>query len=183
MIAAQLAKAAHARRHAAKPLQHVEIVQALIQQHAAAFALPGRAPTAAGVIGFGAIPIGDDPTQPHDVAEFAALDQLLDFQITRLGTQLEHAGENQLLVFLMRRNQSLRIGFVRGNRLFDHDMQPALQRRDAQAGVLIMRRGNQHGIHFAGMNQLLAVVINFQRLVLFQLVPARCCKRRRVRSG
>ena len=92
----ELAEAAHARGHAAEPLQRVEIVQALVEQHAAALALPGRAPAAARVIGLGAKPIGDDPVDAHDLAQFAALNQLLDLQIARLGAHLEHAGEDDL---------------------------------------------------------------------------------------
>src|SRR5438034_306726 len=50
MEAAELAKAAHPRRHSAEPDEQVDIVRALVEQDAAAFAAPGRAPAATGVV-------------------------------------------------------------------------------------------------------------------------------------
>jgi hypothetical protein len=75
----QLAKAADALGHAHEPLQGIEIVQTLIQQHAAAFALPGRAPAAARVIRFRPIPVGVDPIDANDVTEVAVLNQFWIF--------------------------------------------------------------------------------------------------------
>src|SRR5690606_3139448 len=54
------------RRHPAghparRPLQQVQVVWTLVDQHAAALALPGGTPAARGVIAPGAEPVGDDP--------------------------------------------------------------------------------------------------------------------------
>src|SRR4051812_39069175 len=65
---AELAESAHAGRHSAEPDEQVDIVRALIEETPASLALPGGAPAAAGVVGFSAEPIGDDPT---DACEFA----------------------------------------------------------------------------------------------------------------
>src|SRR5688572_7457485 len=62
MKPAQLAKAPDPRRTSAQPLQHIQVVRALIEQNAAALPFPGRPPAPAAVVGLGAIPIGDDPT-------------------------------------------------------------------------------------------------------------------------
>ena len=43
------------------------------------------------------------------------------------------------------------------------------QRGDTQGRVLVMRRGNNHGVHQPGANQLLAISKDFERLVLLQL--------------
>src|SRR5204863_7122287 len=75
--APQLAEAAHAFGHADEPLHRVEIVQALVEQHAAAFALPRRPPAAARVIRLGAIPVTVDPVHAHNFAEVALSNQLL----------------------------------------------------------------------------------------------------------
>ena len=64
------------RRHAGQPLQQVEVVRALVEQHAAALALPGGAPAAGGVVGLGAEPVGDDPVDAADLAQLAVVDQL-----------------------------------------------------------------------------------------------------------
>ena len=50
----------------------------LVQQHAAALALPGRAPAAAGVIRLRAEPVGHNPTHAHNLAQVARLEQLLN---------------------------------------------------------------------------------------------------------
>ena len=60
------------------------------------------------------------------------------------------------------------VGFVRGNRLLDHRMHAGFERRDAQRGVLKMRRGDDDRIHLAGLDELLAVAENFQRLVFVE---------------
>jgi len=72
--AAQLATAADARRPTEQPLQGVEVVEAWIEQNAAAPTLPGRPPRAAGEIRFSAKPIGGHPIYPDDFTE-AAVDR------------------------------------------------------------------------------------------------------------
>ena len=72
-------------------------------------------------------------------------------------------------MLLVRGNQPFGVGFVGGDRLLDHDVQALLERRDAERGVLVMRGGDDDGIHQAGANQLLAVGKGLQRLVFLQL--------------
>ena len=129
-----------------QPLHDIQIVQALVQQHAAAFALPGRPPAAAGIIGLGAKPIGHDPAHAHDLAQFAALDQLLDFQIPRLGAQLKHAGEDQLGILFAARQSAVRRRLCARRSVFRPSHARLLQRGDAEGGMLIMRRGDDHRI-------------------------------------
>jgi phosphoribosylformylglycinamidine (FGAM) synthase PurS component len=47
----------------------VEVVRTLVQQHPAPFALPGRAPAAARVVGIRAVPIRDQPAHAHDLTQ------------------------------------------------------------------------------------------------------------------
>ena len=132
MVAAELAEAAHARRQAEQPGHYVEVVQALVEQHAAAFAAPGRAPAAAGVVRFGAEPIGDDPAQADDVAQFAALNQFADFQVTGFDPKLKHGGKYLVRIFFGNGDQSFGIGFVGGNRFLDHQMQTGFERSNSE---------------------------------------------------
>ena len=97
-------------------------MQALIQQDAAAFAFPGRAPATAGVVGLGAKPIGHDPAHAHDLAQFTALNQVPQLQIPRLGAELEHAGKDHLWVFGVGGDEAFGVGLVGRNRLLDHHM-------------------------------------------------------------
>lgn len=71
VVTAELAEAADPGGHPEKPADHVQVVQALIEQDTAAFTLPRGTPAAAGEVGFGAVPIGDDPVQANDFAQFA----------------------------------------------------------------------------------------------------------------
>ena len=94
---------------------------ALVEQHAAAFAFPGGAPAATGIVGFGAIPVSHDPTDAGHFAKLAVLQKAFELPVFWLGALLEHGGE-YLLVIFMRRQQPLAIRFVDGNWLFDHHM-------------------------------------------------------------
>ena len=149
-------------------MHDIEIMQALVEQHAAAFPLPGSAPSTAGIVSLGPEPIRHDPAYAHHLAHLPALDQLLDFEITRLGAKLEHAGENHFGILAVRGDQPFGIGFVRRDRFFDHGMDALVQRRDAQCGMLVMRRGNDDGINQPGANQLFAIRENLERFVPFQ---------------
>src|SRR5262245_18987082 len=113
MKSSELAESPHARRHAAKPLQDIDVMEALIQQYAAAFAFPGGAPIAAGVVGFGAIPIGINPADAHECSKLAVVDDFLNFLIAWLDAKLKHAREDHARMILMRSNQSFGIGFMR----------------------------------------------------------------------
>ena len=131
----ELAEAAHARRHAAEPLEHVELVQALIEEHAATLALPRRPPTPARVVGLGAEPIRNDPVDTHNLAKFAVLDELTNLLIAWLNPHLKHPAKHLLRVRLRRRDQALGIGLVRRDRLFHHNVQPRLQGLDPDRRV------------------------------------------------
>jgi hypothetical protein len=62
--------------------------------------------------------------------------------------------------------QPLGVGFVGGDRFFDHDVQPGLKGGDAQCRMLIMRGGNDDGIDFAGTDHFPAVVEDPQAALL-----------------
>lgn len=79
MIFAETAVSADAFREAEHPLEEIEVVRALVEQHAAALAGPSRAPAAGAVVGLGAEPICDDPIHAADFAELAGADEVADF--------------------------------------------------------------------------------------------------------
>ena len=134
--------ALHPGRHADDPLQCVELVEALVEQHAAALALPCGAPVAALIIRLGPEPVGHDPNHANQVAQFAALYQFANLLVARLDAHLEHAGERQLRPCFGGGDEALGVGLVRGDRFFHHHMQAGLERGDAECGMLKMRRGN-----------------------------------------
>jgi hypothetical protein len=164
MKATQLAEAADACRPTEQPLEHVKVVEALIEQNPAALAFPRRAPGAAGEIRFAAKPIGVHPVYAHDFAEVAALDQSADFLVTRFNAELKHSRENEPGIFSMGRNQAFGVSFVRGDGFFDHQMQSGLERGDAEGGMLKMRRGDDNGIHQLGADEFHGVAKDFDAL-------------------
>src|ERR1051326_6119779 len=119
-------------------------MQALIEKDATAFTLPGRAPAAAGVIGLCSIPVGDHPDDTRNLAQMPFPDQLLNLEIAGFGPELNHSSKDLARVFLCGLNQTLRIGFVRRDRLLHHDVETSLKSGDAERGVLVMRRGDNH---------------------------------------
>lgn len=157
MKAAKLDEAADACGHAEEPLQHIELVQALIDKHAATFTLPGRAPTAAGVVGFRAEPIGDNPGKPGDVAKLPFGDELFDLGVTRFGAQLEHAAEDELRMFFGDGNEAFGVGFVGRDGFLHHRVQAVFESGDAERRVLIMRRGDNDSVELAGFQELVRV--------------------------
>ena len=62
-----------------------------------------------------------------------------------------------------------RFGFLHGNRLFDKDMETALQRAQGQRHMRIVRGGNDDGIHFSGFEKSLAVGKQFRPALLLTL--------------
>ena len=137
-------------------MEQVDLVRALVEERAAALALPCGAPSAAGVVSFGAEPVGDDPIDAHDFAKFAIVDKLLNFLITRFGAELEHGAENFALGFLVGRHEAFAIGFVHRDRFLDHDVKAMLEAHDTERGVGIMRGADQDGVAGAGLDEFLA---------------------------
>jgi len=55
-------------------------------------------------------------------------------------------------------DQSFAIGLVDRDRLFDQHMQALLEGGDSDGGVVIMRRGDQDGVHASGFDQCRGVM-------------------------
>ena len=71
VVFSEVAERAHAGRHAADPLPQVEVVRALVGQHAAALAGPRGAPAAGVIVTLGPEPGGDDVVGALDLTQFA----------------------------------------------------------------------------------------------------------------
>ena len=145
VVAAERREGAHPVGHAEKPLPQVKVVRTLVEQHAAALARPRRAPAARAVIGLRAEPVGDGPLDAPQRAEFTAADHRAKLRVKRVGALVEHLGEN-LAPGAPGREQPLAVRLVHGERLFDEDVQPGLQGRDAVRDVEKMGRGDEDGV-------------------------------------
>ena len=155
MMKAQLAEAAHLRRHSEDPLVEIKVVRALVQQNATALACPCGTPAAGGIVGLGTEPVRDCPGDPPDFSEFAALHQRPDFLINRIRSLVEHRGKN-LLLRPVGCDQPLTVRLVNGDRLLDEHMQSRVQRRNPNGRVGKMRGGDKDGVHFSGGDQFVA---------------------------
>ena len=78
--------------HTEKPLQQIQLVGALVQQHTAALARPSGPPGAGIVIRLAAIPVGDGPAHALDGAHFAGINDLLQAAVEAVGALLHCAG-------------------------------------------------------------------------------------------
>ena len=130
-------------------------MRALIEEHAAAFAGPRGAPTAEFIVRLGAEPIRDDPVDAADRAEFAVVDEFAHLSVIGIGALIEHGGED-LFRILVRGDEAFAVGFLDGNRFLHEHMQAVLQGIDADGGVIVVRRGDEHGIDSARTDQLVA---------------------------
>ena len=117
-------------------------MRALIEQNAAPFARPRRAPTARGIVGGGAEPIGDGPIDAAYRPERAVTHQIADRDVEWIGALVEHHGENCFGIGV-RGDEFFRVGLMHRNRLFDQADVAGLQRGDANGRVGIMRRHDE----------------------------------------
>src|SRR5690606_20749108 len=83
-MASELAEGADAGGHSEQPLERVQVVQTLIDEHAAALTLPCGAPATARVVGVRAEPVGVDPCHPHEPPELSVPDELPELLIAGL---------------------------------------------------------------------------------------------------
>jgi hypothetical protein len=156
-------KAPDLGRHTAYPLQEIQVVRALVQEDAAALSSPGRPPASGRVIGIGAEPIRDDPTDPQEPAQLAVFYHLLNLDVMRVRALVEHSGKDQALVLVCRTfvrcDQSLAIRLVHGYGLFYHYVVPRLKGRNPDGGMGIVRGGDQYCVAHTIVQQRLRVKI------------------------
>src|ERR1043166_5102476 len=94
---------------------------------------------------------------------------MLNFQVTRFGTELKHTGKDELRVLSVSSNQAFSVRFVSGDRLFYHYVEALIKRGNPKSGVLIMRCGYDCGVDQAGTDQFFCVREEFEGVILFQL--------------
>jgi hypothetical protein len=149
VVATDFAEATDFIGQAEDPLEEIEVVGALIEKHAAAFSAPGSAPSAGGVIVFGAEPIGDNPVDATDGAEFSSLNQFPHFLVVGVGALVEHGSENLFFIFVGG-DEAFAVSLMDGEGLFHKDVEALLESVDADGGVIVVRGGDEDGIDFPG---------------------------------
>src|ERR1700730_1683554 len=89
-----MAKGADSLRHSKDPLNQIQIVRTLVEQHTSTLTCPGSSPIARLIIGFGSEPVSNRPIDAPDRTEIAGLHQLTELQIKRVRPLIEHRGKD-----------------------------------------------------------------------------------------
>ena len=144
--------------HAADPLPQVQLMGALIQQHAAAFPCPGSTPCAGIIISLGAVPVGNDPVRTANTAVLAGIHQLLHLAVDVVRALIKHHAVDDIGVLFCSFVHFHDLLGVNACRLFHHHMNAPLHARYSQPGMIIVRYGNDTGIDQAAVQQSLCAV-------------------------
>ena len=161
MPLALMAEGAYLARHAAKPLPQIQLVGALVEHDAAAFARPRGAPCAGIVVLLGTEPVRNDPAHAFHFAVAAVLHQLAYLAENAVCALVEHDCVC-LVAVLCDLDQLVDLLCIDARGLFAHHMDAVLQRLDADRRMEIVGRGDDHRVHVAGSDQRGGVVVAMQ---------------------
>ena len=162
---------AHAAGHAAEPLHKVELVRALVEQHAAALAVPGGAPGAGVIVVLRAVPIGDDPVDALELAQLPAVDHLLDLAVDAVCALVEHHAKDQIRVLVGLGVHLAHLLGVDACGLFAEHVQVVLEALDGERRVLVVRHRDEDGVHKAAGDQVAALREDGDRIAQLGLGP------------
>ena len=157
MPLALVGKGMHLGRQAAQPLQQIQLVGALVEQHAATLALPGGTPCTGVIVVLGAVPVGDDPVHALDLADLAAVDHFLHLAVDAVGALIEHHRKHAVRMLVRSGHHVAHLQGVHAGRLLAQHVQTSLEGLRRQGRMLIMGRCDQHRVTRAGLNQLAAL--------------------------
>ena len=147
----------HRLGHPAQPLPQIELVRGLVDQHAAPLAAPGGAPGALVVVALRTPPRGDDPARVPQLAQLAALNQVAQVDVERVGALVEHhrGGAVAGLSGVIEQRAGLR--GVHTDRLLDQHVQAGVEGVDAHLGVQVVRNGGDHRVHLAAGQHVVVI--------------------------
>ena len=155
-----MAGGAHPHGQPTEPLQQIQLMRALIEQHTAALAIPRCAPRPGIVVALRAIPVRHNPDHALDFAQCAAVNQRLRLAVDAVRALVEHHAEGQFGMLIRLRDHVPHLQGVHARRLFAQDMLSMAERLNRQRRMLIMRRCNQHRVTGIGRNQVAALAEN-----------------------
>ena len=138
-----------------EPLQHVQVVDALVDQQAAALTRPSAAPFAHLVIHIRAVPTGHGPSESLQGPHTPFIDKRLDSGIGRVKSLVEH--HRKPAPFGGGRDQALSLTNGHGKRLLHQHVQTLFEGCQADFRMALSRRGDEHRIDQAAVDQGLMV--------------------------
>ena len=146
--------------HSHNPLPDIQIVGALIQEHAAALPVPGGPPAAGIVIGLSPIPVIDNPDKPLDLPKRSLLNQGPKLPVERVGALIIHDPEH-CPALSGRMIHPAHARRIHAGRFFREHVKLSFEGRRRNHRMKIVGRCNQHGINPASIKK---------RLILFILI-------------
>ena len=150
--------------HTHNPLPQIQLVGALVQKNAAAFAGPGSAPVAGIVIALRTIPGGNNPDCPADLTIFPGVNQFTHLAVYMIGALVKHhAKDNFRMLFGFFVHLADLFG-IDACRLLAHHMKAPLHAFNGIFGMIIMRHADVAGIDQAGVQ-------HFDRIIKIGDVP------------
>ena len=151
------------RRHPAQPLQQIQLMRALIQQHAAAFSVPCSLPARRIIIALGAIPVSHDPIHTLQRSKLTAFNHLMELSVDTIGSLVQHQRIHLITLCrdLIDLSHLLRIY---AGRLFTDHVYSMGQTIAGELRMKIMRCSDQDRVADTGVDHFLSVVKNLHLL-------------------
>ena len=136
----------HLFREPQDPLPEIQLMRALVQQHAAALAAPGGPPVPAVIIVLAAVPVGDEPVGPADPPVPAALDQLPHLPVHAVGPLIEHHREHGFGMLFRLRVHFPNLLRIDSGRLFAQHMNPPPEALDDIFRMVVVGNRDHAGV-------------------------------------
>ena len=146
-------------------------MRALVQEDAAAFTGPGRAPGSGIVIFLGSVPVRHNPVHPLDFSEFTGGEDIVDSPVHAVGSLVEHECEGFPGFAGHFTHMPCSPGGY-GSRFFTQHMFSVFHGGYSQFFMSVMRYADQHSVAVVGPDQLLSGVINPHRIRHVSAEPA-----------
>ena len=134
-------------------------MRSLVDKDAAAFTAPGGTPVAGVVIGLLAVPGRDEPVGTAELAHLAGLYQIMDLDIQRIGSLVEHHTEGQLRMRVRAGIHRFDLLDVNAGGLIGERVHTVLQREDDNVRMEVMRERCNDSIHITGEDHFLIILI------------------------
>ena len=151
----------HIHGHPAQPLEQVQLMGGLVDQHAAALPGPGSSPGAGIVVFLGSPPAGDHPAHPADIPDGALLQNGLHLLVKGVHSLVKHHAEHQLWLLGGRGVHLFDLVHVNAGGFFHHHVEVPLQGCDGHLRVQVVGNRDHHRVHLAAVQQVQIIVIDF----------------------
>ncbi len=137
--------------HAEQPRKQIELVEGLIEEHAAAvLGAPGRSQ----VVRVAAKAVRDRPDHAAHAPERAVPQTRAQREVAAIGPEREHGRKRKRRRPFVRGEQRVAPGDARREGLFEQEVRPAAESRERRGDMIERRRRDHPGVGHAGVGEL-----------------------------